>query len=100
MKKIGRQCTTFQFSSHAVQRMYERGISKKDTITAVKNGEIITEYPDDSPYPSYLLLARVNRRPIHVLLALDLKDHICYIITVYEPDPKIWSDDFKTRRPQ
>ncbi len=98
MSQIFNDCRTFKFSSHAVQRMFERSFTKKDVLTAIKNGEIITEYPEDKPYPSYLIFAMVRGRPLHVVCALDFEDKLCYIITAYEPDPKIWSEDFKTRR--
>jgi len=78
--------------------MFERKIPKAAAISVVRNGEIIAEYPDDKPYPSHLLFAYVDGRPLHVLTALDNRESNCYIITVYEPDTKIWQKDFKTRR--
>lgn len=47
-----------KFSSHALQRMFERSIQKDTVIEAVKNGEIIREYPEDNPYPSSLIFAK------------------------------------------
>lgn len=87
-----------KFSSHALQRMFERSIQKDTVIEAVKNGEIIREYPEDNPYPSSLILALINNKPIHVVSAFNEKDNEVYIVTVYIPDKKIWADDFKTRR--
>lgn len=87
-----------KFSSHALQRMFERGIKKDTVIEAVKNGEIIQEYPEDAPYPNSLLLAIINNKPIHVVSAFNEKENEVYIVTVYSPDKKIWADDFKTRR--
>lgn len=42
--------------NHASRRMIERGIKRKDVKTALMVHEIIEEYPDAFPYPSYLLL--------------------------------------------
>ncbi len=95
---ISDMCKTFIFSSHAIQRMFERAISKEVALTAVQTGEIIAKYPDDKPYPSYLFFARIKGRPIHAVCAIDSSAELCYIITVYEPDPKLWKEDFKTRR--
>lgn len=91
------ECRQYKFSSHAIKRMFERKIEKESVIFVVKNGEIIAGYPNDKPYPSYLILAFVKNRPLHVLTALDKIEKMCYIITVYEPDIKLWHDDYKTR---
>ncbi len=87
-----------KFSSHAIQRMFERNIQKDTVIEAAKNGEIIFEYPEDNPYPSSLKLSIIERKPIHVVSAFNEQENEIYIITVYLPDKKIWADDFKTRR--
>jgi len=42
------------FSGHAVRRMFERGLSKDDVLGIVRDGEVIADYPEDEPYPSYL----------------------------------------------
>jgi len=64
----------------------------------VEHGQAIAEYPDDKPYPSRLLLAFVNDRPLHVVLGYDGGQGIGYIVTAYVPDPDIWQPDFKQRR--
>lgn len=92
------ECEQYKFSSHAIQRMFERKISKEAAMSVARKGEIIAEYPDDKPYPSYLIFAKVKNRPIHVLTAFNKVEKTCYIITVYEPDTKIWEKDYKTRR--
>ena len=42
------------FRKHAVQRMFQHGISAVDVHHVFKNGEVIEDYPDDKPYPSCL----------------------------------------------
>ncbi len=64
-------CARLLFSGHAIRRMFERGIGRDDAKEVVARGEGIAEYPDDSPHPSRLMLGRVNRKPIHVLVAVD-----------------------------
>jgi len=78
--------------------MFERQIEKDAVIAVVYHGDIIKEYPDDEPYPSFLLLGFVNGKPLHVVLGLDPVSAIARIITVYHPDPDSWAKDFKTRR--
>jgi hypothetical protein len=85
-----------QFTRHAVARMAERKISTADVRSIISEGNIIKEYPEDTPYPSKLLLGFSNDKPIHVVLSeLDEK---YIIISAYQPDVNIWESDFKRRK--
>jgi hypothetical protein len=92
------ECKRIIFSGHAIRRMFERSIRKPDVLGVVGSGEIIAEYPDDVPFPSYLILGFANDQPVHVVVALDRRSQTCHIITVYVPDLIRWQADFKTRR--
>ena len=91
-------CSEVRFSAHAVTRMFERGFSTDEVLTAMKVGHVIIDYPDDRPYPSHLLLAYLGIRPIHLVVAQEPESAICFVVTAYSPDPLIWSADFTTRR--
>lgn len=78
--------------------MFSRAISTDDVEYALENGEIIVNYPDDKPYPSRLLLAFCNNRPIHLVCSYSANDETSIIITAYEPSFDIWANDFKTRK--
>jgi len=91
-------CNELSFTRHAFERMFSRSITPEQVRNVVKNGEAIVEYSDDTPFPNTLLLGYAGTRPIHVLAGKDSSTATCYIITVYEPDPFIWEDDFKRRR--
>lgn len=93
-------CSEVRFSAHAVTRMFERGFSADDILTAIRVGQVIADYPDDRPYPSRLLLAYLGKRPIHLVVAQAPDSGVCFIVTVYSPDPLIWSADFTTRKTQ
>ena len=84
------------FTRHAVTRMAERQISTKDVRSALSDGVVIKEYPDDPPYPSKLLLGFISSRPVHVVFS-ELEE-IMIIISVYEPDSESWESDFKRRK--
>lgn len=45
----------------------------------------------------FLILGFNVNRPLHIVIGFNKSDNICIIVTVYEPDPKIWKDNF-TRR--
>ena len=86
------------FSGHAVRRMFEWGIQTDAVLEVLRSGEVIAEYPDDQPFPSYLLLGFAGGSALHVVAALDRGTQTCYVITAYAPDPARWQEDFKTRR--
>ena len=75
-------------TDHAWDAIDERGISVHELVGVLVNGEIIEEYRNDKPCPSFLIVGFVGSRPIHVLVALCKED--IRIITAYEPDPMRW----------
>ena len=91
-------CKRVVFSGHAIQRMFQRGIGRDGVLAVIAEGETIAEYDDDNPYPSRLLLGFVAAKPLHVVLASDEQVGICVVVTVYEPSPEQWSEDFRTRK--
>jgi len=92
------ECKKLIFSGHAVQRMFERGISLADVREIVESGETLNEYPDDIPYPSKLILGYRGNRPIHLVLGYNGIEQMCIVITVYQPSKDIWENDFKQKR--
>lgn len=94
----GMRCREVKFSGHALRRMFERKINVDNVLGVIASGEIITEYPEDTPLPSYLILGFMGLQPIHVVVARDKISEMCHIITAYPPDLSQWSADFKTRR--
>jgi hypothetical protein len=90
-----------KLSAHAQERRFQRGITRGDIRHVLNTGEIIDEYPSDRPLPSYLVLGwieeRDEHRPVHVVAADDDARDVTYVITVYEPDPDLWTDDFRKK---
>lgn len=85
----------YRLTVHAATRSKERGITTADMETAILNGEIIKEYPDDKPFPSCLIYGRTSDgSPLHIVCSLA---PVSDIITFYFPDEKMWVD-FRTRR--
>ena len=93
------ECNRFFFRGDEVQGMFERQIHKDDLLDVLRSGEVIVTYPDDVPFPSCLVLGFVQRRPLHVVVAIDQTSGTCHIVTVYQPDASQWGPDFKTRKP-
>ena len=88
------------FTGHAVKRMFERSINRREVQDVLENGEIVADYPDDQPFPSGLMLGFVDERPIHVVVAVEFETKTSYIVTAYDPDPDLWELDFRNRRSQ
>jgi hypothetical protein len=88
---------TLIYRKHAIMRMFERGIRDEDIRAVVLSGEVILDYPNDTPYPSCLILGWVDGNPIHVLTA-QAENNLTIVITAYYPDPKLWESDFKRKR--
>jgi len=86
------------FRIHAVQRMFQRGISLEDVCQVLSTGKAIEDYPDDTPCPSRLVLGWCGSRPVHVVVADSRETQKTIIITVYEPDRSQWEAGFKRRK--
>lgn len=87
----------FVYRVHAIERMFQRDVNEEDVEYVVRFGEIIESYPEDHPYPSFLILGYSDNRVLHVVYAQDENGSII-VITVYEPTLEKWLDDLKTRR--
>lgn len=85
------------FRVHALKRMFERDISDIDVARVIDSGEVIKEYPEDTPYPSKLLKGFSSGKILHVVVAENYEDKETMVITVYEPDPNIWDPEFRRK---
>lgn len=86
------------WNKHSFERMLERGISRKDGLDVIAKGKVIEDYLDDKPYPSALILGKPGKNALHVVVAFDINNDLCYIITAYYPNDKYFENDFKTRK--
>lgn len=87
------------FRVHAIERMFQRGVTVEDVRQVLATGETIQNYPDDNtPYPSRLVLGRLGSRPLHVVFAENKAMREIIVVTVYEPDADHWYSDFRRRR--
>lgn len=86
-----------KWSTHCLERMGERDISRDDVKKCIREGEIIEDYPDDYPHPSCLIFGyTVNEKVLHVVVGTY--EESIYIITAYFPNNVKFEDDLKTRR--
>lgn len=85
------------FRVHAIQRMFQRKISKEEVRRVIETGETIATYPTDKPFPSRLILGWIGSRPLHVVAADNASVKETIIVTVYQPDAGEWDGEFKRR---
>ena len=86
----------FELSQQAVNQSIVRRIRVQELREAIMAGEVIEEYPDDKYGPSCLIFGlTIANRPLHVQCSYPSRP-LVKIITLYEPDTKIWID-FKLR---
>jgi hypothetical protein len=65
------------FKKHALIRIIEKKISIKEIEEALLSCTIIETNMEEKPLPSYLVLGYTqNKRPLHVLVALDKNEKI------------------------
>ena len=85
------------FTQHVIERCKQRHITPAQIKLTLTTGEIIKEYPDDTPYPSCLILGYPSEnQPLHVVVGTN--GEAARIITAYYPDPNQWQSDMKTRK--
>ncbi|ANR71888.1 hypothetical protein AXF19_06335 [Selenomonas sp. oral taxon 126] len=99
LRTIRQRCATHQlrWTNHILTRLFQRGISIDDVMHTMTNGEIIERYPEDYPYPSYLIFGvTVKNAWLHVVCGISI-DRL-HLITAYNPDPERWESDGKTRK--
>ena len=99
LKTIQERCAAhrLQWTNHILLRLFQRGISIDDVTHALESGEIIEHYPEDYPYPSYLILGRTAaNEQLHIVCGIG-SDYL-HLITAYYPDPERWESDGKTRK--
>ena len=90
----------YKTSHHAEVEREAEAITIDDIKTAILNGELLEDYPDDPRGHSCLMLGTAeNKRPLHIVLTILAQIEEVLIITVYIPVPPKWLDP-RTRAPR
>ena len=70
------------FRVHAVQRMFQRGITEVDVHAVLESGEPIEVNPSPEGEPTTITLGWVDRRPLHVVHVNQRQPPAIIVITV------------------
>lgn len=88
----------YEFSKHAVDQSILRRITLAEIREVMLDAEVIEDYPNDKYGPSCLLLGfTASHRLLHVQCSYPSRP-LVKIITLYEPDPALWTDLGRRRK--
>ena len=79
-------------------RLQQRRLSAETLLNAVFTLEVIEMYPDDKYLPSFLLRGEAEGYVFHAHVATDLAGANVRVVTMYQPAPNEWDEDFRVRR--
>ena len=87
-----------RWTYHVNMRLRGRHVPREAILASAGAYEIIESYPEDKYLPSYLVYSKYQGKVFHALFATDVKDDNVRIVTAYEPNPRKWEEDLRTRR--
>jgi len=87
----------YEISFHAEKERYAEDITFSDLESAICNGEILENYPDDPGGPSCPVLGHSQNRSIHIVCGYTPTKWI-RIVTVYIPKRPKWIDERRRSR--
>ena len=80
-----------RITDHADEEAEADHLTFDEVYFSVLRGEIIEEYPTDTPYPSCLIYGPTSGgKPVHSVWAYNEQSRWVVVITVYRPDPNGW----------
>jgi hypothetical protein len=92
------QANRVNITQHARKEAKEDSLLLDEIFDSTQNGEVIEDYPTDTPYPSCLIYGQnQDGEPVHSVWAYAADSQIAILITVYRPDPNRWMEG-KIRR--
>lgn len=78
-------------TGHADKEAENDKLELQEIHASVLVGEIIETYPEDTPYPSCLVLGWIGPdKPIHTVWAYNAATGYAVLVTVCRPDPRRW----------
>lgn len=87
------QVNRVNITQHARREAKEDNLLLDEILYSTRTGEIIEDYPTDTPYPSCLIYGEAPEGdPVHSVWAYAAASRIAVLITVYRPDPDRWID--------
>jgi len=87
------------WSLHAVKKLRNESLRKKEVENALKSCEIIEDYQGEGrPLPDCLVLGFIGVVPLHIVTAVDMDTDRIIVVTVYKPHDARWKDGWRKRK--
>lgn len=88
-------------SRHGLKRLAEQQILLDDLLSGLALAESIEDYPTYFTGPSVLVLSYdASGTPLHSVWGLEKgTTEPAVLVTAYRPDPLLWLEDMRSRRP-
>lgn len=88
----------YVYSLHVFQKLRAIDLGLAEFEQLLGSGEVIEELKDSSQQTRELVLLVEWTRPLHLVVAVDSGQREERLVTVYEPRPSDWDDEFKVRK--
>jgi hypothetical protein len=88
----------YKYRRHVFDKLRALDLVLAEFQQLLGDGEVIAEAEDGSSERREVVLLVEWLRPLHVVIVVDSAQEEERLVTVYEPDPSIWTADFRRRR--
>lgn len=89
----------YKYRRHVFDKLRALDLVLAEFQQLLEEGEVIAEADDGSAeFREEVVLLVEWLRPLHVVIVVDSAREEERLVTVYEPDPSIWTADFRRRR--
>jgi hypothetical protein len=85
------QAERVKITDHADEEAFNDKLTFDEIYFSIFFGKIIEKYPNNKPYPRYLIYGQTfSGEPVHSVWEYNKETQWAVLITVYRPDPSRW----------
>ncbi len=88
----------YKYRRHVFDKLRGLDLVLAEFQQLLGQGEVIADAEDSPSEVREIVLLVEWLRPLHVVIAVDSAREEERLVTVYEPDPALWTVDFRRRR--
>jgi hypothetical protein len=85
-------------TEHAFDKLRIVDCGFAEFAAALEAADVIEEHTLADEQLKELVLTLEWKRPLHVVVVVDDRHQEERIVTLYEPDPELWTDGYRRRR--
>lgn len=88
----------YKYRRHVFDKLRSVDLVLAEFPQLLGRGEVIAEAEDSPAELREIVLLVEWSRPLHVVIVVDSARREERLVTVYEPDPSLWTADYRRRR--